>query len=103
MTLFTSVDCFKKTRESSIAIGGREGGGGRERERERERRKGEETKIEEENIKGSRTLARGMKERVRASSAELEDAAGTDPIALLAGLKSILQVIVYNSDEKTAQ
>jgi len=81
--------------EGALGGGGRVGGLGdervehryrRPRERERERRRmGEEKEIEEENIKGSRTLTRRIKERVRASSAE--DAAGTDPIALLAGIK----------------
>lgn len=67
--------------------GERSGAGERERERKRKQRKGKEKEIERESIKESRTL-RGMKERVRASSARLEDAAGgTSPIALLVGIK----------------
>lgn len=49
-------------------------------------------------------LAREMKERVRASSAGLEDAARERARLLYwPGLKSILEAIVCNSDEKAAR
>lgn len=106
MTLFTSADCFKKRRESSIAIGGL--GRTKEGKEKRERERGEED--EEKEMEGERAQKRvefwgegwkrGWKLLQSGWKTPLRERAR---LLYWPGLKSILEAIVCNSDKKAAR
>lgn len=113
MTLFTSADCFKKRRESRASLSAvsgekkgtrermserREERRGRmrrkmERNRRRERRRGLNSGEKNERERGWELLQPGWKTPLRERARLL----------YWSGLKSILETIVCNSDEKAAR
>lgn len=102
MTLFTSADCFKKRRESGaspVAVS-------RERENERDglrgrkrRRKGEKDEVQRES-NSSEGRKRVSTPYISAGRRRCRDVAR---LHYWPGLKSILEAIVCNTDEKAAR
>lgn len=105
MTLFTSADCFKKRRESRASLPAVSGERENERDETREKsaRRGERKRRMEHKEGRTRAEGWGVGERVFLHLSSKTPLQKRARLHYWSGLKSILEAIVCNSNEKAAR